>query len=222
MNKINLRIIVYALLVWLILNGFLYLYNVNDFPFSPDISNFLFVSIILISHFSLALAAGTMIVVWICTFTTKMPFTHLTVAGLIGCAICFYNVVIPLINHKYIGAIESLLMEPARHADLSHLSVMINDKNIPLERRSIVSYAMAKDKYTNSGVLSEFINEKGETHVYSPSKSEIETREQMVRSRIEAFNNLKVAKNIIYFQIIFWPLVFIFSIGFSLVRRRNI
>ncbi len=197
----------------------------NHLPFSAefaDISNFLFVSIILISHLSLALAAGTMIVGWISTFTTKKPFTHLTVAGLIGCAICFYNVVIPLINHKDISAIESSLMEPARHADLSNLSVMINDKNIPLERRSMVSYEMAKDKYTNSGVLSEFINEKGETHVYSPSKSEIEAKEQMVRSRIEAFNNLKAAKNIIYFQIILWPLVFIFSIVFSLVRRKNI
>jgi hypothetical protein len=222
MNKTNLRIIVYALLVWLILNGFVYLYNVNDLPFSPDISNFVFASLTLISYFSLALAAGTMIVVWIRNFTTKNLFTRLTVAGLIGCAICFYNVVIPLINHKYISTIESALMEPAKHADLSHLSAMINDKNIPLERRAIVSYEMAKDKYVNSGVLSEFINEKGETHVYSPSKSEVEAREQMIRSRIEAFNNLKIAKTSIYFRIIFWPLVFFFSIGFSLVKRRNI
>jgi hypothetical protein len=222
MNKTNLRIIVYALLVWLILTGFAYLYNVNDLPFSPDISNFVFASMSLISYFALALAAGTMIVIWLSTSTTKNLFTRLTVAGLIGCAICFYNVIIPLINHKYISAIESSIIEPAKHSDLSHLNEMINDKNIPLERRAMVSYSIAKDKYAYSGVVSEFINEKGETQIYSPSKSEIEAREQMVKARTKAFNNLKMAKISIYFRIIFWPLVFFFSIGFALVKRRNI
>ncbi|MBA3037095.1 MAG: hypothetical protein FP814_11460 [Desulfobacterium sp.] len=83
MNKNILRVIIYALLVWLILTGFTYLYNVNDLPFSPDISNFVLASMSLISSFALALAAGTMIIVWLSTFTTKNLFTRLTIAGLI-------------------------------------------------------------------------------------------------------------------------------------------
>lgn len=162
-----------------------------------------------------------MIVLWIENFTTKNLITRLNIVGLIGCAICIYNITIPLINHKYISKIESLVMEPYNIKDLSRLNAMISDKSFPLERRSMVSYSIAKDKYANSGDLTKFINEKGESRVYMPGKSEIERREQLVKSRIEALNSLKMARNGIYFQMIFWLSVFIFSIGFSLINRKK-
>ncbi|MFH2047006.1 MAG: hypothetical protein ABIK92_17900 [Pseudomonadota bacterium] len=222
MNKIYLRVIIYALLFCLILNGIIYLYGVNDLPFSPDISNFVFSAIALLSNFSLALAAGNMIAAWLNNFSTKNLITRLSVIGLIGCVICIYNVVTPIINHKYISEIESLIMHQAKNEASSGLCEMIDDNNFPLKRRAIVSYNIAKSKYANYGVLSEVINEKGEQHIYSPSKSEIEQREEMIISRLKALYSLQMAKNNIYYSITFWLSVFFFSMGFALVNRKNI
>ena len=222
MNKTNFRVIFYGFLAFIILEGFMCLYDVQEIPFTTDISNFILAAVNLFSHFSLALVVGMMIIPWLRTFTFKRPFTYSLIAGLIGCFICFYNIIIPLNNHYHLKKMESILIEIAQPKKSQRLKEIMNDKKVQLDIKSSLSYSLARDEYRQFGTLAEYINKQGENKIYIPTNAEVKERNEMVNDNFEAFYSLQMAKNDLYYQVIFWISVILFNIGFSMINRNRI
>lgn len=217
MDKINSRVILSALLLSITLNVFLSLYDVQDFPFSINLSTFAVIAGKLISHFALALAAGTMIYVGINKRSVKKFFTYSTAVGLIGCLICLFNVAIPLFNLKLVTDSESLLIQISNSDKSPQFNEIMGNKNLSLKMKSTLGSSLARKKYDDTGRFTEYMNEQGKVLLYIPSKTEIQQREDEIR----AHYNLYLTKTNIYYQIVFWFSVFLLSIGFSLLYRRK-
>jgi len=217
MDKIYSRLILCALLISIILNVFLSLYDVQDFPFSINLSNFAVIAGKLISHFALALAAGTMIYLGINKYSVKKFFTYSTSVGLVGCLICAYNVAMPLLNLKLVTDLESLLIQISNSDKSPQLNEIMDNKNLSLKMKSTLSSSLARKKYEDTGRFTEYMNEQGKVLLYIPSNTEIEQREDEIR----AHYNLYLTKTNIYYQIVFWFSVLLLSVGFSLLYRRK-
>ena len=222
MNKTKIRIIIYGLLVFFILNALVYLYADDELPFSPDFSNFVFAAGNLISNFSLAVVAGLLIFIWIRSFSFNRILTRSLIAGLIGCLICVLNITIPIWTHSNITKMESILIEYSQHDKSITIEEIIRSDKIPLFKKAIISKRLAKEEYEKFGLIAEYIDMQGESKIYVPDITEVSERDKRIKDECRAFYNLHTKKNDLYYQIIFWLSVFLFSIGYSLMNRKII
>ena len=213
MKTIKARIIVYGLALFVVLKIIDNLYGVDDLPFSLNASSFILTSINLIALFSLAIVSGLLIHVGISPLNNNANFIRI-IAGLAGLSLCIFNILIPINELIELDKTKSLIdhIDGLEQTNVDQLDKIMNDTTIPIDRKSYTSVLLAKNIYYYLGQFENYMDGEGEVKQYTPSIDEIKERENKLKKAATLKTSLEMVKTVIYYKIILWLFICIFSI----------